>query len=85
MPAHHLAMFHHRLRGMGLQGDVAIFRRLLAAGEQIGRAGIGRLHGMVGGQFIDITATGTNMNLEQLQAMHALKTGALIRASLALG
>jgi geranylgeranyl pyrophosphate synthase len=48
-------------------------------------AGAAGLHGMVGGQFIDITATGTNMSLEQLQAMHALKTGALIRASLALG
>jgi farnesyl diphosphate synthase/geranylgeranyl diphosphate synthase type II len=41
--------------------------------------------GMVGGQFIDIQATDTDMTLEQLQAMHSLKTGALIRASLALG
>ncbi len=43
------------------------------------------LRGMVGGQFIDIQATNTDMTLEQLQAMHALKTGALIRAALALG
>ena len=41
--------------------------------------------GMVGGQFIDIQATNSDMTLEQLQAMHSLKTGALIRASLALG
>jgi geranylgeranyl pyrophosphate synthase len=41
--------------------------------------------GMVGGQFIDIQATDSDMTLEQLQAMHSLKTGALIRASLALG
>jgi geranylgeranyl pyrophosphate synthase len=41
--------------------------------------------GMVGGQFIDIQATNSDMTLAQLQAMHALKTGALIRASLALG
>lgn len=43
------------------------------------------LRGMVGGQFIDIQAIDTDMTLEQLQAMHSLKTGALMRASLALG
>lgn len=42
-------------------------------------------NGMVGGQFIDIQATDSDMTLEQLKAMHSLKTGALIRASLALG
>jgi geranylgeranyl pyrophosphate synthase len=41
--------------------------------------------GMVGGQFIDIQATDSDISLEQLKAMHSLKTGALIRASLALG
>ena len=41
--------------------------------------------GMVGGQYIDIQATDSDMTLEELQAMHSLKTGALIRASLALG
>ena len=41
--------------------------------------------GMVGGQYIDIQATGSDMRLEELQEMHSLKTGALIRASLALG
>ena len=41
--------------------------------------------GMVGGQYVDIQATDTYMALEQLQAMHRLKTGELIRASLALG
>ncbi len=41
--------------------------------------------GMVGGQYVDIQATDTDMSLEQLQAMHRLKTGELIRASLALG
>jgi len=43
------------------------------------------LQGMVGGQYIDIQATDSDMDLAQLQAMHSLKTGALIRASLALG
>ncbi len=41
--------------------------------------------GMVGGQMVDISATDENMSLSQLQAMHSLKTGALMRAALALG
>ena len=41
--------------------------------------------GMVGGQAMDITVTDTHIGFSQLQSMHALKTGALIRASLALG
>jgi geranylgeranyl pyrophosphate synthase len=41
--------------------------------------------GMVGGQFIDIQATDRDLNLQDLQAMHSLKTGALIRAALSLG
>tara|TARA_R110002110_G_scaffold415860_1_gene658690 strand:+ start:5500 stop:6405 length:906 start_codon:yes stop_codon:yes gene_type:complete len=42
-------------------------------------------HGMVGGQYVDIQATGCAMDLDELRAMHSLKTGALIRAALALG
>ena len=42
-------------------------------------------NGMVGGQFIDISSTGKDLTLDQLQSMHALKTGALIRAALAMG
>lgn len=41
--------------------------------------------GMVGGQFIDIQATDSDMTLDDLKTMHSLKTGALIRAALALG
>lgn len=41
--------------------------------------------GMVAGQAIDLAAVGKTLNLEQLQAMHELKTGALIKASVALG
>lgn len=41
--------------------------------------------GMVGGQFIDIQATDSDMGLETLRAMHSLKTGALIRSSVTLG
>jgi len=41
--------------------------------------------GMCGGQALDIDATGQQQTLEQLQRMHALKTGALIRASVRMG
>jgi geranylgeranyl pyrophosphate synthase len=43
------------------------------------------IYGMVGGQAIDIAAVDQDLTLPQLQAMHALKTGALIRAALAMG
>ena len=41
--------------------------------------------GMCGGQALDIGATGTLMPLLDLEAMHALKTGALLRAAVRLG
>jgi farnesyl diphosphate synthase len=41
--------------------------------------------GMCGGQALDIDATGQQLSAEALQRMHALKTGALIRASVRLG
>lgn len=37
--------------------------------------------GMAGGQAIDLAAVGRALSLEELEAMHRLKTGALIRAS----
>jgi geranylgeranyl diphosphate synthase, type II len=37
--------------------------------------------GMAGGQAIDLAAVGRSINLEELESMHRLKTGALIRAS----
>ena len=42
-------------------------------------------HGMAGGQAIDLASVGKTLTLEQLEAMHNLKTGALIRASILLG
>ena len=42
-------------------------------------------HGMVGGQMLDINATNKNISLDELKAMHRLKTGALIQASTLLG
>lgn len=41
--------------------------------------------GMVGGQGLDIEATDKALTLEQLQQIHALKTGALITAALVMG
>ena len=41
--------------------------------------------GMVGGQAMDIESEGKDLSLEALRELHSLKTGALIRASLAIG
>ena len=42
-------------------------------------------HGMAGGQAVDLASVGKQLTLEQLEHMHQLKTGALIRASVLLG
>jgi len=41
--------------------------------------------GMCGGQAIDLDSVGISLALEQLERMHQLKTGALLRASVVLG
>ncbi len=41
--------------------------------------------GMAGGQAIDLESVGKALSLNDLQTMHELKTGALIRASVRLG
>ena len=41
--------------------------------------------GMVGGQALDLAAAGQQLGIDDLQHMHLKKTGALIRASVALG
>ncbi len=41
--------------------------------------------GMCGGQAIDLDSVGIALNREQLERMHHLKTGALLRASVLLG
>ncbi|MBL4820422.1 MAG: polyprenyl synthetase family protein [Gammaproteobacteria bacterium] len=43
------------------------------------------LEGMAAGQSLDFEAVGELLDLEQLQTMHSLKTGALITASVELG
>lgn len=42
-------------------------------------------HGMAGGQAVDLASVGKQLDLAQLENMHRLKTGALIRASILLG
>ena len=41
--------------------------------------------GMAGGQAIDLDAVGKTLSLPELEYMHILKTGALIRASILMG
>jgi farnesyl diphosphate synthase len=41
--------------------------------------------GMAGGQAIDLEAVGRSLTLPELEYMHILKTGALIRASVTMG
>jgi len=41
--------------------------------------------GMAGGQAVDLDSVGRTLDLPELELMHALKTGALIRAAVLLG
>ena len=41
--------------------------------------------GMAGGQALDLQAVGQSLSVDELQTMHRMKTGALIRASVRLG
>jgi farnesyl diphosphate synthase len=42
-------------------------------------------HGMAGGQAIDLASVGKQLTVPELEYMHILKTGALIRAAILLG
>ena len=42
-------------------------------------------HGMAGGQAVDLASVAKQLSLSQLEQMHQLKTGALIRSSILLG
>jgi farnesyl diphosphate synthase len=61
-------------------GQPALRLRML---ECLARASGSR--GMAGGQAIDLDATGKSLDIVELENMHILKTGALIRASVTLG
>lgn len=82
-----------------LAGDAlqAVAFEILAADEKLHTSPANRIEmikllaqasgsmGMAGGQAIDLAAVGQSLNLDQLENMHLLKTGALIRASVVLG
>jgi geranylgeranyl pyrophosphate synthase len=67
-------------RDPSLPAEPAIRVRLV---ELLAQA-IGSL-GMAGGQAIDLEAQGRKLAIGQIEEMHALKTGALIRASVMMG
>jgi len=48
-------------------------------------AGASGSTGMCGGQAIDLASVGLSLSLPELEQMHCLKTGALLRASVMLG
>ncbi len=43
------------------------------------------VRGMAGGQAVDLASVGATLSLDELETMHRMKTGALIRASVRLG
>jgi len=57
---------------------------LVVQATQILAQAIGSV-GMVGGQAIDLQSVGKQLTLDELETMHRLKTGALLRASVGLG
>jgi farnesyl diphosphate synthase len=54
-------------------------RALLRLAQAVGS------RGMAGGQAVDLASSGQGLDLAELEAMHRLKTGALIRAAVRLG
>jgi farnesyl diphosphate synthase len=65
-----------------VQAPAAPAIRLAMLHELTVAAGV---RGMCGGQALDIDATGRKIGLDDLQRLHALKTGALLRASVRIG
>ena len=61
-------------------GDAALRVALIAT-----LASASGTDGMCGGQALDLAATGSVQTLIELERMHALKTGALIRAAVRMG
>lgn len=53
-------------------------RKLKAIGELFSASGFG---GMIGGQVVDLESEGKRISPEEMQTIHLMKTGALIRAA----
>ncbi len=63
------------LNGANAETKLQLIKQLSAASGQTG---------MVGGQAIDLAATNQEINLDHLETLHRLKTGALIRAAVTM-
>ncbi|CAD6530559.1 Farnesyl diphosphate synthase [Paraburkholderia hiiakae] len=61
---------------LGAQRQASLVRELALASGSIG---------MAGGQAIDLASVGHSLTREQLETMHRLKTGALLRAAVRMG
>jgi len=57
--------------------------RMVSAVQTLARAAGSQ--GMAGGQAIDLDSVGKPLNVEMLQTMHVMKTGAMLAASVVLG
>ncbi|MFC7297771.1 polyprenyl synthetase family protein [Herminiimonas aquatilis] len=62
--------------GLDAARQLAMLRMLAKAAGSLG---------MCGGQAIDLASVGLTLSLEELEQMHTLKTGALLRVSVLLG
>jgi farnesyl diphosphate synthase/geranylgeranyl diphosphate synthase type II len=61
--------------GLGAEARIALLIELAHASG---------LHGMAGGQALDLDSEGKDLTIDELEQMHQMKTGALIRASVML-
>ena len=68
-----------------MAGMTVFSKSRAAAFSKQAMASAAGISGMVGGQFIDLSLERHAPEIELLQAMHSLKTGALIRAAVRMG
>lgn len=65
------------------ESALTLYKRIMRAVNILAsKAGI---HGMIGGQVIDIESVGNPVSKDRLDMMYSLKTGALIEASMMIG
>lgn len=76
-----LTLAFELLARFGLEGGRERSALLISA-ELAAAAGV---EGMIGGQVLDLQAEGSALTLEELERMHSLKTGALLRAAVRTG
>ncbi|MBC7456094.1 MAG: polyprenyl synthetase family protein [Massilia sp.] len=79
-----MLLAHEQAQALGVADEPALpaARQLAMLRVLAGAAGS---NGMCGGQAIDLASVGVSLNLAQLEQMHQMKTGALLRAAVLLG